>query len=87
MPHHELHFVVLKADDTCNMPMSLLYDVGVGRDLIWYYKIQVVFDSSTDDGSGTTVIDRLYIDFDRVVPPRFERDLDWSNEPAPPTVC
>ena len=65
--------------------VTLLSGTGIGE--VWYYKVQVLFEPSIDDDTSDARIDRLYVDFDRTVPPRFERSLDWRNEPPPPPLC
>ena len=61
--------------------------IGTGRDLIWYYKVLVVFETTIVEETETEEAIHLYVDFDREVPPRFDRDLDWNNPPPPPPLC
>ena len=52
-----------------------------GREPFWYHSVDLAFEL---DGSAATAVT---ISFEEDDPPRFVRDRDVNNPPAPPELC
>ena len=56
---------------------------GSGREPFWFLDLDVTFEQEGSSPASALTI----LTFDDELPPRFERDLDFDNPPAPPVPC